>query len=174
MMSAPDARTSSGRIAFTVAAVPTGMNAGVRISPRCIAIAPALAAPSVADIVKENRVTGDALSASTWLWRSGERVLGQGDAAYPRLRPLHLHRRCAPFQHHDDGPLAESASANLVSVRQGTAFLLAVRPPRSRRRRAQAKDRARLSRPLLRQAGGRTRGRDRRVGFVPLYARTAG
>ena len=38
MMSAPLARTSSGRIALTVAAVPTGMNAGVRISPRSIVI----------------------------------------------------------------------------------------------------------------------------------------
>ncbi len=38
MMSAPLARTSSGRIALTVAAVPTGMKAGVRISPRGIAI----------------------------------------------------------------------------------------------------------------------------------------
>ena len=42
------ARTSSGRIALTVAAVPTGMNAGVRISPRSMAIAPVRAAPSVA------------------------------------------------------------------------------------------------------------------------------
>ena len=32
------ARTSSGRIALTVAAVPTGMNAGVRMSPRCIGL----------------------------------------------------------------------------------------------------------------------------------------
>ena len=56
MMSAPDARTSSGFIALTVAAVPTGMNAGVRISPRCIAIAPVRAAPSVAEMEKEKRV----------------------------------------------------------------------------------------------------------------------
>ena len=47
MMSAPDARTSSGRIALTVAAVPTGMKAGVRISPRCMAMTPVRAAPSV-------------------------------------------------------------------------------------------------------------------------------
>ena len=50
MMSAPAARTSSGRIAFTVAAVPTGMKAGVRISPRSILIVPVRAAPSVAAI----------------------------------------------------------------------------------------------------------------------------
>ena len=40
MMSAPVARTLSGFIALTVAAVPTGMKAGVRISPRRMAIAP--------------------------------------------------------------------------------------------------------------------------------------
>jgi hypothetical protein len=57
MMSAPDARTSCGFIALTVAAVPTGMKAGVRISPRCIATVPVRAAPSVAAIEKEKRVT---------------------------------------------------------------------------------------------------------------------
>jgi hypothetical protein len=60
MMSAPDERTSSGRIAFTVAAVPTGMKAGVRTSPRRIAMVPVLAEPSVADMVKAKRVTGGA------------------------------------------------------------------------------------------------------------------
>ena len=38
MMSAPAARTASGFTALTVAAVPTGMNAGVRISPRRMAM----------------------------------------------------------------------------------------------------------------------------------------
>ena len=57
MMSAPLARTSSGRIALTVAAVPTGMKAGVRISPRCMAMTPVRAAPSVPEIAKEKRVT---------------------------------------------------------------------------------------------------------------------
>src|SRR4051794_4640479 len=58
MMSAPLPRTSAGFIALTVAAVPTGMNAGVRISPRCMAITPVRAAPSVAAIVKAKRVMG--------------------------------------------------------------------------------------------------------------------
>ena len=49
MMSAPVARTSAGRIAFTVAAVPTGMKAGVRISPRSIWMVPVRALPSVAE-----------------------------------------------------------------------------------------------------------------------------
>src|SRR3546814_6618762 len=61
MMSAPVACTSSGRIAFTVAAVPTGMKAGVRILPRCIVIAPVRALPSVAEMEKEN--LGEAISA---------------------------------------------------------------------------------------------------------------
>src|SRR5210317_1908138 len=47
-MSAPVARTLSGIIAFTVAAVPTGMKAGVRISPRGIDSVPRRALPSVA------------------------------------------------------------------------------------------------------------------------------
>jgi hypothetical protein len=45
--------------------VPTGMKAGVRISPRCIAIAPARAAPSVADMVKAKRVTGGPMAMAT-------------------------------------------------------------------------------------------------------------
>jgi hypothetical protein len=53
-----DALTSSGRIALTVAAVPTGMNAGVRTSPRAMTIVPLRAAPSVARIAKEKRVMG--------------------------------------------------------------------------------------------------------------------
>ena len=55
MMSAPVARTSAGFIALTVAAVPTGMNAGVRISPRRIRSVPVRAAPSVAAMVKSKR-----------------------------------------------------------------------------------------------------------------------
>ena len=56
MISAPVARTSAGRIAFTVAAVPTGMKAGVRISPRSILMLPVRALPSVAWIENWNRV----------------------------------------------------------------------------------------------------------------------
>ena len=41
-------RTSSGYIAFTVAAVPTGMKAGVRIVPRGVVMAPVRATPSCA------------------------------------------------------------------------------------------------------------------------------
>jgi len=55
MMSAPLAATSAGFIALTVAAVPTGMKAGVRIVPRCIWMAPVRARPSVAAMVKEKR-----------------------------------------------------------------------------------------------------------------------
>src|SRR5690349_18769144 len=63
MMSAPLARTASGFIALTVAAVPTGMNAGVRTSPRHMRIRPVRAAPSVAERVKAKRVTGVALAS---------------------------------------------------------------------------------------------------------------
>jgi len=55
MMSAPVARTVSGFIALTVAAVPTGMNAGVRISPRNIDMLPVRALPSVAAMEKRKR-----------------------------------------------------------------------------------------------------------------------
>src|SRR6185369_9195516 len=82
MMSAPLARTSSGRIALTVAAVPTGMKAGVRVSPCCMAMTPVRPAPSVAEMLKANRLTsallaaaaGDALERDS-LWRAGARQL---------------------------------------------------------------------------------------------------
>jgi hypothetical protein len=45
---------------LTVAAVPTGMKAGVRISPRSIAMLPVRAAPLVAAIENEKRVKGAA------------------------------------------------------------------------------------------------------------------
>src|SRR5689334_1799167 len=53
-MSAPAARTWSMYIAFTVPPVPTGMKAGVRTTPRGMAISPRLAWPSVAIRRKEN------------------------------------------------------------------------------------------------------------------------
>jgi hypothetical protein len=56
---------SSGFIAFTVAAVPTGMKAGVWISPRAIAMTPVRAAPSVAELVKENAGIARARSRAT-------------------------------------------------------------------------------------------------------------
>ena len=56
----------SGFIALTVAAVPTGMNAGVRISPRGMAIVPVRAAPSVAAIEKAKRVYRYSRLAGHW------------------------------------------------------------------------------------------------------------
>ncbi|GHE02838.1 hypothetical protein GCM10008024_23960 [Allgaiera indica] len=50
------ARTLSGSIAFTVAAVPTGMKAGVRIWPRGVWIVPVRARPSVAAMENEKAV----------------------------------------------------------------------------------------------------------------------
>jgi hypothetical protein len=51
-MSAPVERTELGSIALTVAAVPTGMKAGVLISPLAVVILPKRALPSLAS--KEN------------------------------------------------------------------------------------------------------------------------
>ena len=48
MTSAPVERTELGNIAFTVPAVPTGMKAGVLISPREVVILPTRALPSIA------------------------------------------------------------------------------------------------------------------------------
>ena len=53
-MSAPVSLTDPGSIAFTVAAVPTGINAGVLISPRAVVIVPSLALPEVELSLKEN------------------------------------------------------------------------------------------------------------------------
>ena len=55
MMSAPVPRTWSIYSAFTVPPVPTGMKAGVRMSPRSMAIVPVRARPSRAAIEKEKR-----------------------------------------------------------------------------------------------------------------------
>src|SRR5204863_352918 len=63
MMSAPEARTSAGFIALTVAAVPTGMNAGVLISPRRIMMVPVRALPSVAAMENEKRLTPGGLGS---------------------------------------------------------------------------------------------------------------
>ena len=48
MTSAPVERTELGNMALTVPAVPTGMNAGVLISPRVVVILPKRALPSIA------------------------------------------------------------------------------------------------------------------------------
>ena len=50
--SAPSALTWSGYMALTVPAVPTGMKAGVRMTPRGMRISPVRAAPSVGVTVK--------------------------------------------------------------------------------------------------------------------------
>ena len=46
--SAPVSRTEPGSMAFTVAAVPTGIKAGVRILPRGVLIVPRRALPEIA------------------------------------------------------------------------------------------------------------------------------
>src|SRR5215213_7796569 len=74
-MSAPDAATSPGFIALTVPAVPTGMNAGVRTTPRSSVIVPARAAPSLAEIEKAKRVIPAALTARIAASRDGGAAL---------------------------------------------------------------------------------------------------
>src|SRR4051794_38064517 len=54
-MSAPTARRAERCTPLTVAWVPTGMKAGVRITPRAVAISPVRAAPSVANRRKLKR-----------------------------------------------------------------------------------------------------------------------
>src|SRR5689334_13549767 len=52
MISAPAARTAAACTPFTVACVPTGMNAGVRTGPCAVVSSPRRAGPSVAMSVK--------------------------------------------------------------------------------------------------------------------------
>src|SRR5437588_12348285 len=52
----PSARSSSGSTVFTVAFVPTGMNAGVGTSPCTVRSTPARAAPSVAASVNRSLI----------------------------------------------------------------------------------------------------------------------
>jgi hypothetical protein len=72
---APSARTSSGWSDFTVAFVPTGMNAGVGIGPWAVWRTPARASPSVAE------------SAKLIAW-ADFRKLRELRGATPRLHPL--------------------------------------------------------------------------------------
>ncbi len=77
--SAPSSRTCSGYMALTVAAVPTGMKAGVRMVPRGIVMAPVRAWPSRACTAKRN--SGLVVSGS---------VIG---SCLARFRPKRMSRR---------------------------------------------------------------------------------
>ena len=87
------ARTFSGIIAFTVAAVPTGIKAGVLISPRGVVITPVRAFPEVAESLNENLVLMEAL------WRRTEQK--------PRRNyvPSRLGYRATPVLFRACGPL---------------------------------------------------------------------
>src|SRR3954468_7321058 len=87
MMSAPDARTSCGFIALTVAAVPTGMKAGVRMSPRCMEIVPWRAFPSVLWMVNWKRGMGVALAPHGHASRGN--MVSEADQ---KLREMAAHR----------------------------------------------------------------------------------
>src|SRR5216684_5316633 len=87
MISAPVAATSSGRIAFTVAAVPTGMKAGVSTIPCAVCIRPRRAAPSRARRVKEKSLICAAL-APLPLWEGPAKREGEGaDCVRRKTRP---------------------------------------------------------------------------------------
>lgn len=75
-MSAPVAATLSGIMAFTVAAVPTGINAGVRISPRGVLITPVRALPSVWFNENENALVMGVICAKSSAMRSPSLHLG--------------------------------------------------------------------------------------------------
>src|SRR5688572_2247931 len=73
MMSAPVARTWSVNMALTVAAVPTGMKAGVRMLPRDVAISPRRAPPSC---VVRMKLKGAVMRASSWAGQPCKAVFG--------------------------------------------------------------------------------------------------
>jgi hypothetical protein len=89
-MSAPVAATLSGSIAFTVAAVPTGMKAGVRISPRGVEMTPVRALPEVAFRVKEKRSVMAALSRVS---AAGQGRGGRGTSPGPKRSTRRLGSR---------------------------------------------------------------------------------
>src|SRR5919198_2053285 len=60
MIVAPTSRSSSGSSVFTVAFVPTGMNAGVGRSPCAVRRTPARAAPSVAPTANRSLIDAHA------------------------------------------------------------------------------------------------------------------
>src|SRR5579884_4103170 len=125
MMSAPLARTSSGRIALTVAAVPTGMNAGVRISPRCMAIMPVRALPSVAEMLKEKRVTRRAYRSNSGVQEHSE-FLAMGGKRTLVLFRQHGIEHCAIRNdgHQDDCRCDNLNPCSLHEQRQQTQWQL--------------------------------------------------
>src|SRR5690242_1013743 len=99
MMSAPTPRTWSIYMALTVPPVPTGMKAGVRISPRGIETRPRLALPSVASTLKEKVSAIEFLVVHRRIGRLLVERLPVADAAAHEFRPgRHGDRRLGLFR----------------------------------------------------------------------------
>src|SRR3954447_15634063 len=92
MMSAPTPRTWSMYMALTVPPVPTGMKAGVRISPRGMSITPRRALPSVAKTLKVN-----GLAIEFLVMDRGRRCLLVERLAIANAGPQFLHFRDQAF-----------------------------------------------------------------------------
>ena len=85
----PLARTASDGSSFTVACVPTGMNAGVATSPCGVAISPRRAAPSVA---RRRNGTASGIGKAYGSVGSREKLLSVPSAKYD------LQRLCNHFR----------------------------------------------------------------------------
>src|SRR5207302_8305904 len=91
-MSAPAARTASGASPFTVACVPTGINAGVATGPCAVVIAPQRAAPSVAIRRKEKESIAAVVSGRRAQQQAGVAIGVEPIAGGDRMRIGALHR----------------------------------------------------------------------------------
>src|SRR6266446_3192766 len=99
MMSAPTSCTWSMYMALTVPPVPTGMKAGVRISPRGMLIAPRRALPSVASTLKEKASAIEFLVVHRRAWSLFVERLPITDAAAHEFFPgRHGDRRLGLFR----------------------------------------------------------------------------
>src|SRR5512143_62470 len=110
MQSYPISRSWSGQTPLTVAAVPTGMNAGVRREPRSVEIVPARAAVPASCVSTVNRSANAPSSRDEHRVAVAVETVIPGDR-FPVCRP-HLVHAC---ECHHQG---EEAGAWKVEVRQ--------------------------------------------------------
>ena len=100
-MSAPVWRTELGSIALTVAAVPTGIKAGVRISPRGVWMVPARALPERACNWNENFSVMGLTCAKPYEgssdWSKNSWVSQQTNSAPSLIQVIALPQRPAPL-----------------------------------------------------------------------------
>ena len=138
-------------IALTVAAVPTGMKAGVRIVPRGVVISPLRAAPSVEEPrMKILRQGGEGNRGSKFYGLSlcGIFSAERGDlhdfiVAAVGVVPMHGEKRI-----HENGDLAQFVRQGLATPRQNLSFRRAAERTGGNARR---RDRMRRTRPMSRR-----------------------